>query len=133
MLKADVVVIDDDDGVRWVLEELLAAQNISCRLARSGQEGIKVVSESRPALAIVDIKLGSMNGLDVARRICNDHKDVKILFITGYSESIKEKLDDDLPVIGIIEKPFDLMELLARIRDVLSSYPRAAEAPVQYA
>lgn len=120
MNKVDVVVIDDDEGVRWVLQQILSIQNISYRVAGNGLEGISVISQCRPRLAIVDIKLGAMNGLDVARSICNINNEIKILFITGYKETIQGKVDDQLPVLGVIEKPFNVSELLLIIQEGLN-------------
>lgn len=119
MYKVDVVVIDDDDGVRWVLQQVLSLDNITCSAACSGPEGIRQVKKHRPRLAIVDIKLGSMNGLDVARSIHKICDQIKILFVTGYNETIKGKVDPYLPVIDVVEKPFDVNGLLRLVQGVL--------------
>jgi|LSQX01.3.fsa_nt_gb two-component system response regulator (stage 0 sporulation protein F) len=130
--KVDVVVIDDDAGVRWVLQELFSMADISCMHAESGHEGIQLVSKYRPPLAIVDIKLGAMNGLEVARCIYRECKQIKILFITGYSETIEGKVDEDLPVIGILEKPFNIGEVLQQVKSVLNQAKGSAERPVAF-
>jgi DNA-binding NtrC family response regulator len=127
--RIDVVVIDDDEGVCWVLQQVLAVENISCSPARSGPEGISIVSSQRPRLAIVDIKLGAMNGLDVAREICKIDRDLKVLFITGYNETIKGKVEVGLPVLGIMEKPFDVAELLRLVREGLAGLDTPAAHP----
>ena len=126
MNKVDVVVIDDDAGVRWVLQELFSMADISCLSAENGPEGIQLVSRYRPPLAIVDIKLSAMNGLEVARCIYRECKQIKILFITGYSETIEGKVDGDLPVIGILEKPFNIGEVLQQVKSVLQPANPAA-------
>ncbi|MEW6182905.1 MAG: response regulator [Bacillota bacterium] len=117
MSKVDVVVVDDDKSVRWLLEEMLSFGEISHRVAASGPEGIRLIQEHKPRLAIVDVRLGSMNGLDVARRTTNGG--TKVIFMTGYGDVIKDKVEDDLPVISIIEKPFDIQGLLRIVRNVL--------------
>lgn len=127
MGKVDVVVIDDDEGIRWVLQELLATQNISCHAAQNGQEGLQLVSRHRPTLAIIDIKLGAMNGLEVAQRIFEKNQNVKVLFITGYRETIEGKVDVDIPVVGIIEKPFNVVQLLKQVQQALMPADRAAD------
>ncbi len=127
MSKVDVVVIDDDAGIRWVLQEILSLRNISCQVAGSGLEGLQLVSRHEPRLAIVDIKLGAMNGLDVARRIHANNPDTQILFITGYLETITGKIDQDIPLLGVMEKPFNLEEM---IRLVESAFPGSAGAEI---
>ncbi len=126
----DVVVIDDDEGVRWVLQQALAVQNISCSAARNGPEGINAVSRQKPRLAIVDIKLGAMNGLDVARLICKIDRNLKILFVTGYNEVIKGMVEPGLPVLGIVEKPFNVAELLQLVRQGLEAPDKTARPAV---
>lgn len=111
----DVIIIDDNEGVRWVLKELFKEQEISCILARDGREGLNKMTWHKPRVAIVDIKLGGMNGLEVARKIFAMDPRVKILFITGYNEAIKDKVENNLPVLGIIEKPFDVNDILRAV------------------
>lgn len=132
MNRVDVVIIDDDEGIRWVLQELLTAHNITCVAARNGQEGLQLVSAHKPALAILDIKLGAMNGLEVAQYICKKDQNVKILFITGYKETIEGKLDAITPVVGVIEKPFNIMLLLQQVQQVLKLADRVADASAAY-
>jgi two-component system, response regulator, stage 0 sporulation protein F len=128
----DVLIIDDDEGIRWVLQELLATQNLSCIAARSGQEGLQLFSRHEPALVIVDIKLGAMNGLEVAQRIHEKDRNMKILFITGYKETIEGKVDAGIPVVGVIEKPFNVKVLLRQVLQALRPADRAADAPAAY-
>lgn len=127
MDRVDVVVIDDDEGIRWVLQELLAAQNISCLAACSGQEGLQLVSGHKPALVILDIKLGAMNGLEVARCIRKKDRNAKILFITGYKETIEGKVEAGIPVVGVIEKPFNITMLLQQVQQALKPDDRIAD------
>lgn len=119
MNRVEVVVIDDDESVCWLMQEILNLGNISHLVARTGPEGVQIVDRHGPRLAIIDIRLGSMNGLDVARRIHDICKDTQILFITSYQDIIEGKVDKDLPVRGIIEKPFNVEGLLKLIMDVL--------------
>lgn len=120
MTNIDVVLIDDDDNVRWVLQEILSLGKISHQAAGTGPEGLRLINQHQPELAILDVKLGTMSGLDVAKKIPGICSKTKILFITGYSEVIKEKIDHYLPVAGIIEKPFDIKEFLNTIKGILS-------------
>ncbi len=119
MTDIDVVLIDDDDNVRWILQEILSMENISHRAAGTGPEGLDLIKEHKPHLAILDVKLGTMSGLDVAKKIPDICSYTKILFITGYSEVIKEKVDNYQYVAGVIEKPFNISEFLKTVKDIL--------------
>jgi DNA-binding response OmpR family regulator len=124
--NVEVVVIDDDASVRRLLKEMLSVAKISHLAAGSGPEGLRLISQYKPRLAIVDVKLGGMNGFDVAHRIRDIDGGTSIIFITGYEDAVKGKVGEDLPVAGIVEKPFDVPRFLALIRNVLNRSARLA-------
>jgi len=110
--RIDVVIIDDDEGIRWILEQTLEMGNYSCIAVNNAMQGINTVIHLHPRLAIVDIKLGAVNGFEVARMIRQIYDDVKILFMTGYKEAITEQIEVGDYIIGVLEKPFNVEELL---------------------
>lgn len=111
MDSVDVVVIDDDESVLWVMGQLLTVGGITYRTAQTGPEGLELVDRLRPRLAIIDVKLGGMSGLDVVQRLCDRGVRPGVIFVTGYRHVLAGKTDG-LPVIAIVEKPFEAMELL---------------------
>lgn len=113
----DVVVVDDDESVRWVIEQTLDLANISYASASNGVRGIQIIEEHAPSLAIIDVKLGAMNGLDVVRSI-KDSVNTKVLLVTGYANTIADKLSG-LPVLGVLEKPFDIQDLLTIVQQAI--------------
>ena len=119
MRQIDVVAIDDNEGICWILRQALALRNLDCLSVSDGVQGIKDVIRYRPRLVIVDIKLGAMNGFEVARRIRQNNIDTKILFVIGYCEAIadEEWSRDDDNVLGILEKPFDVDDLLGMVAE----------------
>lgn len=119
MEKVDVVVVDDNDSVRFVLQEVLATGDITSRGAGNGAEGLDLIARYKPSLAIVDLKLGSINGLDLAGGIRDLGGGTKVLIITGYAETILGQVDGDLPIVGVVEKPFDAFELLDLVKKIL--------------
>ncbi len=119
MDSVDVVVIDDDEGIRWILQQVLAMCNYSCDVAGDAARGISAVSRYRPRLAIIDIKLGAVNGFEVARMIRQDHNDVKILFVTGYKEAIADRVEAEENIVGVLEKPFNVKDLLKLVAEAV--------------
>jgi two-component system, response regulator, stage 0 sporulation protein F len=119
MNKLDVVIIDDDDGILWLMEEILS-DNYSYQTCKSGLTGLKSIEKYQPRLAILDLKLGGgMNGLDVARKIPEKSSQTRIIFLTGYIKTVLENLDKDLPILRVIEKPFDIEDLMNTISNFL--------------
>lgn len=117
--KVDVVVIDDNEGICWILQQALALCNLDCLAAGDGPRGVENVARYDPRLVIIDIKLGSMNGFEVARLIRRTHPEVKILYVTGYQETIStgERFWDK-NILGILGKPFELAHLLELVNGV---------------
>jgi len=121
--KVDVVVVDDDDGVRWVLTELLTHGGFSCEGASSGSQGLRLLEQHRPDVAIVDLKLGSMTGLEVAGRLQGLSPDTRVILLTGYPEALN-RIGDDCPgVAAVLAKPFDVGELLGLVTELVGSSP----------
>lgn len=113
------MVIDDDEGILWILQQALAVCNLSCSVVNDARQGINLVSRFNPRLVIVDIKLGAVNGFEVARLIRQINAHVKILFMTGYKEAITEKIEVGDNVVGMLEKPFNVVELLQLVTSTI--------------
>ena len=119
MREVDVVVIDDNEGICWIFQQTLALCNLSCIPVTDAMEGFRAVIRYRPHLAVIDIKLGAMNGFEVARLIRRENRDVKILFITGYREALAAGTEiEDENILGILEKPFNILSLLEMIAEI---------------
>lgn len=116
-LSVQVVVVDDDSSVRWIIEQTLAMVGITYASAATGMEGIRLIDRHSPPLAIVDAKLGAMSGLDVVRSIERPSK-TKALMVTGCASSIQDQVSD-LPVLGVLEKPFDIQHFLKVVQEAL--------------
>ncbi len=117
-----VLVIEDESVVRGVILEMLGEQGYRTLEAVDGPSGLKILrSGERIDLLITDVGLPGMDGRQVAERAREDKPDLKILFITGYAESVA--LSDGFlrPGMGMITKPFDLADLSLRIRAMISN------------
>lgn len=111
-----VVIIDDDSSVRWIIEQTLEMGGVNYASATTGVKGVELINRHTPPLAIVDLKLGAMSGLDVVRSI--DNGCTRVLMVTGYAPSIKGHISG-LPILQVIEKPFDIQELLQIVNEAL--------------
>ena len=119
MHEIDVVIIDDNAGILWLIKEILSVKSISHKVTQIGSEGIELIDKYKPSVAVVDLKLGAMTGLDVAKEIHKKSKKTKILFITGYSNAISKEVTKELPVAGVLEKPFDIEKLISTIVELV--------------
>ena len=116
-----VLVIEDEPVVRGVILEMLAEQGYRTREAVDGPSGLKILrSNERIDLLVTDVGLPGMNGRQVADQARETRPDLKILFITGYAESVAIAGGFLQPGMEMITKPFDLDHLAQRIRAMIS-------------
>ena len=116
--KTKILVIDDDPKVSWILSEGLSSK-FDFVSARDGVEGIQMVSTEQPDLVLLDIKMPSMNGIEVLERLnkLDDRPDV--IMISGHGDT-KFVVDSiKLGAAEFINKPFDVHEVEIHINGVL--------------
>jgi PAS domain S-box-containing protein len=117
-----VLVVEDEAVVRGVILETLGEQGYRTLEAVDGPSGLRVLrSNERIDLLVTDVGLPGMNGRQLADQARENRPDLKVLFITGYAESVV--ISDDFLQAGMemITKPFDLDNLSQRIRSLISS------------
>jgi DNA-binding response OmpR family regulator len=135
-----ILIVDDEPDLRRVLAEYLTKHGFSVRTAAGGAELDAQLGEKAADLLILDINMPGENGLSIARRV-RAGGDMPILMLTAADEVIDRVVGLEIGADDYVTKPFDLRELLARIRTILrrtertgSLVPAAAppvRAPVQ--
>jgi len=117
-----VLVIEDEPVVRGVILEMLAEQGYRTLEAIDGPSGLKILRSDEPVdLLVTDVGLPGMNGRQVADQARETRPELKVLFITGYAESVAMSEGFLQPGMEMITKPFDLDHLAGRIRRLISN------------
>jgi CheY-like chemotaxis protein len=116
-----VLVVEDEPVVRAVMIEMLQDEGYRVLEAIDGPSGLRVLRDAaRISLLITDVGLPGMNGRQLADQARETRPDLKILFITGYAESVAMAKGFLLPGMELITKPFDLNDLSRRIRAMVT-------------
>jgi hypothetical protein len=116
-----VLVVEDEPIVRGVILEMLGERGYRALGAVDGSSGLKILRDNgRIDLLITDVGLPGMNGRQLADQARETRPDLKILFITGYAESVAIADGFLQPGMGMITKPFDLDDLSRRVRAMVS-------------
>jgi two-component system phosphate regulon response regulator PhoB len=128
---ARVLVVEDEQDLREVLEYNLTQAGHRVRAAASGAEAIRVAHELRPELVLLDLMLPDISGTEVCRAIRKDPqlRDARIIMVTAKSEEIDRVVGFELGADDYVAKPFSVRELLLRVQAVLRR-AQTAEAPV---
>jgi two-component system, OmpR family, response regulator len=114
-----VLVVDDDPDIRQMVVNYFEGHNMRAASASGRHEMARHVNGSEPDLVILDLHLGSDNGLDLLRDI-RSRSDVPVIIVTGRQcDEVDRVLGLELGADDYVIKPFCLPELLARVRAVL--------------
>jgi two-component system phosphate regulon response regulator OmpR len=122
-----LLIVDDEPELRGLLAEYFGRHGFAVRAASGAAEARALIAEQRPALALLDINMPGENGLSLARWLREAHAGVAIVMLTTASEPVDRIVGLELGADDYVGKPFELRELLARVRAVLR---RTAAPPV---
>jgi len=117
--NGSLLVVDDEPELTEILSEYFAGQNYAVCAAGDAAEARKVFAECAPDLAILDIHMPGEDGLSLARWIREHHSGVGIIMLTTAAEVVDRVVGLEMGADDYIPKPFELRELLARVRSVL--------------
>ena len=125
-----VLVVEDDEPLRLLMEALLAEGGYDVRAEASGADAVRSVERERPLLAILDVCLPGHTGYEVCRRMRDRYGDaVPVLFVSGErTEAVDRVAGLLLGGDDYLVKPFEPDELLARVASLLRRTARAAAA-----
>jgi CheY-like chemotaxis protein len=114
----NVVIVEDNDDSRMMLCELLELSGFQCHTAATGSLGVEVIREMRPDVALVDIGLPEIDGLEVARLVRQDPKnrDTLLIALTGYGQREDRDAARRAGFDTHLVKPVDFDALLSMLR-----------------
>ena len=116
--KENIIIVDDNIDNLRVLTEILAGYGYNVRPALNGNFALKSAENLPPDLFLLDINMPEMDGYEVCERLnLNDKlKDIPVIFISAYTETIKKVKAFELGGIDYITKPFQAEEIHARVK-----------------
>jgi two-component system response regulator (stage 0 sporulation protein F) len=115
---ARVLVVDDDDSIRFLLKEELLSDGHDVRTAADGISALRAVEERQPDVVVLDIKMPGMSGLEVLERLKRDHPRLPIFLLTAYADHRTEAARYGAD--GYFVKSPDLGPLKAAVRQAAS-------------
>lgn len=126
-----ILVAEDNDGLRRLIELVLIADDHEVFIATDGEKALSLLDDQRPHLLITDLKMPKMDGWDLIRRVRQSerHGWVPILAVSAYPDLENRKMSFEAGANDFIIKPIDPDDLLMRVRaqirrDEESTYKR---------
>ena len=121
-----VLIVEDDKEIREGIEIYLKSQGYEVFQAADGIEGLDVIRKEEIHLAIVDVMMPRMDGIQMTMKLRESY-DFPVIFLSATSEEVDKILGLNMGADDYVTKPFTPMELLARVNSQLRRYRRFME------
>jgi DNA-binding response OmpR family regulator len=119
-LRGVVLVADDDDDILLLVSTRLRRDGFEVVAARNGIEAVSLAEQHRPAVAVLDVGMPGLDGLEVlaAIRGIDALKDTRVLLLTAKAQESDVRRGYDAGADAYVKKPFSPAELAARVREL---------------
>ena len=118
---AKVLVIDDEQGIRSLLDTLLSRKGYDVVLADGGRKGLELFRRERPDVIVLDLNMPEMDGVAVLQQVRSLNPDQPVIILTGAGTPEKEQRVHALGVSEFVEKEFSLHRLGDALKRVLKT------------
>ena len=128
--KPRVLIVDDEPDLLSVLHFGLDVEGFDVLEASDGEQGLNMAREHTPDLIVLDLMLPRMDGYKVCRALKFDerYRRIPVFILSARSGETDRRLALDLGADAFITKPYDMKDLVSRIRNRLNMPPRAEAA-----
>ena len=113
-----LLVVDDEEGMRETLTDILEEFGFDVDSARDGREAVDRVSERDYDLLLMDIKMPEMDGVEALTKIKSFSPQIPIIMMTAYADSSAVEEAREQGAEAVVYKPLDMGSLLAMIREL---------------
>jgi len=119
MVKAHLLIADDDRLVLYSLTNGLRDAGYMVREAANAEEALQLCKENKPDLALLDIRMPDMSGIELGERLQTD-SEVPFLFLSAYSDSETVKRGTAAGALGYLVKPLDIVQIIPSVEAALA-------------
>ena len=114
--KISILIVDDDPGLRETISEIISPEGYVPIGVATGKAALDRVEEEMPAVALIDLRLEDMPGIEVMGEIKERSPATECIVLTGYASQASAIEAVNLGAYGYVQKPYDMEQLLVTIR-----------------
>lgn len=119
--KETILLVEDETAVRMFSSRALSSKGYTILEAACAEEALKIAESERFDLLITDVVMPKMDGPTLNRKLREKRKDLKTIFISGYTEDTFRQDLDKNSKIHFLQKPFSLKDLASKVKEVLAN------------
>ncbi|MDN3020139.1 response regulator transcription factor [Paenibacillus sp. BSR1-1] len=127
-MKQRILVVEDEKQIAKILKLELEFEGYEVAVAYDGKAGLQAAQNDKLDLILLDVMLPEMNGIEVLRRIRKENTILPVILLTARNMTMDKVAGLDQGANDYITKPFEIEELLARVRSCLRQNSLAAKA-----
>jgi len=127
-MPVTIALVDDDRNILTSVSIALQAEGFVTRVYSDGEAALKALADNPPDLAVLDVKMPRMDGMELLRRL-REKSALPVIFLTSKDEELDEALGLAMGADDYIAKPFSQRLLIARIRAILRRTEARAASP----
>jgi two-component system response regulator ChvI len=129
-MSVTIALVDDDRNILTSVSIALQAEGFGTRVYSDGETALKALIDNPPDLAVLDVKMPRMDGMELLRRL-REKSAVPVIFLTSKDDELDEALGLAMGADDYIAKPFSQRLLIARIRAILRRTEMRATPPAE--
>ncbi len=116
VLSKKLLIIDDQYGIRILLNEVFQKEGYQTYQASNGVQALSIIESDRPDLVLLDMKIPGMDGIEILKRLKEIDQTIEVFIMTAYGELDMIQQAKDLGAITHFAKPFDIDEIRAAVK-----------------
>ena len=116
----NVLLVDDEIELVTTLAERLGLRGIHARWATDAEEALRLLQEEPFDVAVLDMKLPKVDGLELKRRMQQSHPALKFIFVTGHGSTLAfESASSEVGAEYYLAKPLDIEQLIGKMKEAM--------------
>lgn len=114
-----ILIVDDQAGIRLLLNEVFKKEGFLTLMAANGQEALMKAEETQPDMVLLDMKMPGMDGIEILKSLKKLRQEIQVIMMTAYGELdlIEESIDNG--AANYFTKPFDVFEIRDAVKRLL--------------
>jgi two-component system response regulator (stage 0 sporulation protein F) len=116
MVSVKILIVDDQFGIRILLNEVFQKEGYNTFQAANGFQALEIVDKHSPDLVLLDMKIPGMDGIEILKRMKAVDQDIQVIIMTAYGELDMIQEAKELGAITHFAKPFDIDEIREAVK-----------------
>lgn len=120
----EILIVDDQQGIRLLLNEVFKKEGFTTHLAANGFDALKIAETTSLDCVLLDMKIPGMDGLEILARLKKENAELPVCMMTAY---VEQDMIDEAKALGVARyftKPFNIFEVRDEVKKILANHEK---------